>query len=48
MLRVLNTLQFFQKQLQIVLCDYKLPDAVFNWIEADPDLVGSQHLLHHR
>ena len=39
MLRVLNTLQFFQKKLQIGLCNYKLPDAVFHRIVVFTDVI---------
>ena len=39
MLRVLDVLQFFQKQLQIGPCDYKLPDAMFNRIVVFTDVI---------
>ena len=39
MLRSLDALQFFQKQLQVGLCDYKLPDTVFNRIVVFTDVI---------
>ena len=39
MLRGLDALQFFQKQLQVGLCDYKFPDAVFNRIVVFTDVI---------
>ena len=39
MLRVLAALQFFQKQMQVSLYDYKLLDAVFNCIVVFADVI---------
>ena len=39
MLWVLDALWFFQKQLQVDLCDYRLLDVVFNWIIAFTDII---------